>query len=264
MQKSIPLTSAAQTREPLILAHRGLSSVAPENTLAAFAAAADAGVKWVELDVALSEEGLVLVMHDATTDRTTNRCGSVYSLTRGDLEIVDAGGWFAPQFAGQRIPTLDEVITQANELSLNLNVELKSIGEGRDASIALVEQALSALEDLNPSLEVIVSSFSPLLLTEVAKHENAPPTAWVATAEMIAEGWQSVLELTGASYLHPDDIGLTKHLVQEVRSAGYGVNPWTVNSLARANQLLNWGCTGIISDEAPKVLVGPASIKRIG
>ncbi len=263
MSKSTPLSSTAPLEEPLIMAHRGLSSVAPENTLAAFAAAAEAGVEWVELDVALTEEGLIPVIHDATTDRTTNRSGSVYSLTSRDLEVVDAGSWFSPQFAGQTIPTLDEVVAQANKLDLNLNVELKSIDEGLRPSVALVETTLAALTKFRSDLDLMISSFSPLLLAEVAKYDNAPLTAWVTMEETMAEGWFSVMEITGATYIHPDERALTKHLVSEIRSSGYGVNPWTVNSLARANELLNWGCTGVISDVAGDVLAGPGASKRI-
>src|SRR5512143_199880 len=99
-----------QHRRPLILAHRGASRRAPENTMAAFRLAAELGADGVELDVQLSKDGEVVVMHDSRVDRTTDGHGRIRDLPLAELRALDAGGWYAPEFAGERIPTLAEVL----------------------------------------------------------------------------------------------------------------------------------------------------------
>ena len=108
-----------------VQAHRGASAIAPENTIAAFRAAAEQGAKWVELDVALSADGELIVIHDDSVDRTSSGTGNLGTLTAAEIAILDGGAWFAPRFAGERIPTLSEVITALGEIGLNINVEIK-------------------------------------------------------------------------------------------------------------------------------------------
>src|SRR6187455_95113 len=94
----------------MVIAHRGASSYAPENTLAAFDLALEMGVRHVELDVDFTSDGHIVVIHDDSVDRTTNGSGPVTSHTLATLRSLDAGAWCGAQFAGQRIPTLDEVL----------------------------------------------------------------------------------------------------------------------------------------------------------
>src|SRR5690606_3020467 len=108
-----------------VQAHRGASTVAPENTIAAFRAARDQGARWVELDVALLADGTPVVIHDVTLDRTTNGKGPLGEMTAADLAGLDAGSWFGAQFAGERLSTLPDVLTALGELGLNVNVEIK-------------------------------------------------------------------------------------------------------------------------------------------
>ena len=108
-----------------VQAHRGASAVAPENTLAAFRAAAEQGARWVELDVALLADGTLVVIHDDSVDRTTSGSGNLGTLNRADLDRLDAGAWFHARFAGERLPTLDETIEVLGELGLGANVEIK-------------------------------------------------------------------------------------------------------------------------------------------
>lgn len=111
-------------KKPLVGAHRGASSLAPENTLAAFQLALDLGAPALELDVQLSSDGEIVVIHDQILDRTTNGTGLVHEHTIKELRTLDAGEWFAGQFHGERIPLLDEVLTLAKGRTL-LNIELK-------------------------------------------------------------------------------------------------------------------------------------------
>ena len=127
------------TQIPIVFAHRGLPTRAPENTLAAFRLAHSVGARWLELDVDILADGTPIVLHDSTLDRTTNRSGSIYGLSSGDLSRVDAGAWFSPQYAGEPIPTLTEVVGLLNETGMHCNVELKSNEVGAAASLTLVE-----------------------------------------------------------------------------------------------------------------------------
>lgn len=244
--------------ERAVLAHRGLPSAAPENTMAAFRAAADAGARWIETDVDLLADGTPVLIHDAALERTTDRGGSIYGLRAADLAHVDAGSWFSPDFAGERLPTLEAFIDFVNERGINANIELKANEQGAARSVELVDTLAAALERLDAGRQVLVSSFSQPLL--MAFHQRHPQyaTAVLYESTTIRPDWRSVAELCGAVAIHPEDTGLTEAMVRAARAAGYGVNVWTVNRPDRANQLFNWGCTGVFTDVYPLLAAGPA------
>lgn len=243
----------APTSTRIVFAHRGLNRLAPENTFPAFELAADSGGNWLEMDVITISDGTPIVIHDSTLDRTTNRAGSVYPLKTSDLDSIDAGSWFAPRFEGTRLPKFADFVRFLNDRKMNCNVELKTHALGRSASAEMVDAVISDLKALDEEREIIISSFSPLLLAMF--HERAPEYAiGVLTDEhTLGEDWLSVLEMTGASYLHPEESGLTEEMVARIVDAGYGVNPWTVDVADRANQLFNWGATGIFTDVADQL-----------
>lgn len=244
--------------ERAVLAHRGLPSAAPENTMAAFRAAADAGARWIETDVDLLADGTPVLIHDTALERTTDRGGSIYGLRAADLAHVDAGSWFGPDFAGERLPTLEAFIDFVNERGINANIELKANEQGAARSVELVDTLAAALERLDAGRQVLVSSFSQPLL--MAFHQRHPryATAVLYESTTIRPDWRSVAELCGAVAIHPEDEGLTEAMVHAARAAGYGVNVWTVNRPDRANQLFNWGCTGVFTDVYPLLAAGPA------
>lgn len=237
-----------------IFAHRGLNRVAPENTLPAFQAAADAGATWIEADVDTLGDGTPVVIHDTTLDRTTNRTGSIYDLRASDLSEVDAGAWFSPQFRGTPLPTLASLANFLNNSGMNANIELKSHESGRVGTLTMIDRVAEELSHLHPNRQIIISSFSPLVLANF--HERHPGYAIAQLYEggTVGPDWLSVLELTGASYVHPDVRGLSRDQVAMFRDAGYGVNVWTVNESPIANELFNWGATGIFTDEASRFL----------
>lgn len=241
-------------QHPTVFAHRGLNRKAPENTMAAFAAAQTAGVPWLETDTDILADGTPILIHDSTTDRTTDRAGSIYELTRTDLPEISAGAWFSPEFAHQRIPTLAELIDFLIAHPMNLNLELKGNEQGKATSLALVEAVLTELERLPHAIEVMICSFSPLLLAAVHQRNESIPLALLTARGLLGRDWRSILELSGASLIHPEADMLTPDLVHDFRDAGYAVNAWTVNNPQRANELLNWGCTGIITDIADDLL----------
>ncbi|WP_072343948.1 glycerophosphoryl diester phosphodiesterase [Actinomyces urinae] len=236
-----------------IFAHRGASAIAPENTMAAFKKAVEAGATWIETDVDVLKDGTPILIHDSSLDRTTNRSGSYYDLTVSDLDDIDAGSWFSPEYAGERIPTLAELVAFMNETGLNANIEIKSNEAGAQMSLQLVDAILKELEALDGP-QVIISSFNHVLLKIFKDKAPQHSVGALFVAENLWDDWKSILELVGADYIHPDDSTLTRAQVQAFREAGYGVNVWTVNSPARANELFNWGVTGVFTDVAHQML----------
>lgn len=235
---------------PRIFAHRGMSSLAPENTLAAFRACADHGVKWFELDVDVLADGTVVVIHDATLDRTTSGTGRVAEKTWDDVKDLDTGSWFDPAFSGERIPTLRQVIELMNEHGLNANIELKAGGGRRNSLMPLVEGVLAELEGLSPEREVLISSFNPLMLGEVRRLRPDLELGCLFNSKRMGGMWRNVGEWLGAAAMHPWNEKVGHKGVQKFRRAGYDVNVWTVNDVDEARVLVEWGATGLFTDRA--------------
>ncbi|MDD1795730.1 glycerophosphoryl diester phosphodiesterase [Enterovibrio sp. ZSDZ42] len=230
-----------------LFAHRGMSSLAPENTLAAFSLTPEHGLSWVECDVDILADGTVVVSHDDTLDRCTDRPGSLYDLTAEDLDDIDAGSWFGDAFIGERIPTFDQFITLMNILKLNVNVEIKSCTSGWENTEKLISGVIEGLKNLNRDADVLVSSFNPLALAEFKR--RCPNVAVACLFEpQIPEDWLSTLQACQADTINVANEGLTKDKVQEMKEHGLVVNVYTVNNLMRANQLFNWGVDGVFTD----------------
>lgn len=240
----------ALRRSPRVIAHRGMSTLAPENTLAAFRLCAEHGVRWFEFDCDLLADGTVVVIHDDTLDRTTDHTGGYHALTAADLGLIDAGSWFGAGFAGERLPTLPQVIALMNELGLDANLEIKSSGAGAAHARRLVAAVAHDLTALAPEREVLVSSFNPVLLGEF--HRLAPqwPVACLFEDRWWAGMWGPIADLLDACAIHPELEGLTEKRVRRIRESGRDVNVWTVNSAERAAELFGWGVTGIFTDVA--------------
>lgn len=237
----------------MIIGHRGLSSLAPENTMAAFHSAVDHRVSWVEADVDVIADGTIIICHDSTLDRTTNRTGRYDNLTIADLAGIDAGSWFSSRFEGEPLPALRSLIDLMNETGLKANIEIKPNEAGKEVTLRLIDGVIAQLERLRPGAQVIVSSFNHVLLRLFKQRAPKVPVACLYESRSLSDDWRSTLEIVGADYIHPEDSGLTRQKVQAFRRAGYGVNVWTVNSLSRANELFDWGATGIFSDIAHRI-----------
>jgi glycerophosphoryl diester phosphodiesterase len=149
-----------------LFAHRGVSGEAPENTLSAFKAAAESGAHGIELDVQLSKDGQMVVIHDETIDRTTNGTGYVKDLTWEQLRTYDAGNWFHPSFKGESIPSLEEVldvVTTHREL-ITINIELKN---DQIDYPQLEDKVLELLKEKGMKEQTIISSFNAESLKKV-------------------------------------------------------------------------------------------------
>ena len=167
---------ARPDRGPFISAHRGYSAVAPENTLAALEAALAAGAHVAEIDVKLTRDGQLVLMHDATLERTTDGRGPVSALTLAEIRTLDAGSWFDRKFAGTRVPSLDEVLAWSRG-QLGILVEMKNCPE-RDPKF--IDETIAAIERNNAADFAIPAGFDHPALAEIHQRRRT----W--TLEMIA------------------------------------------------------------------------------
>ncbi len=236
---------------PKIIAHRGASGVAPENTLVAFEEALRLGAGWIEFDVQRCRSGEVVVFHDATLDRTTNGRGEVREMTLAALKRLDAGGHFSPRFRGEPIPTLGEVFERFSG-RLGFNIEIKSEDAVSDGIEAMV---VSLVERFDLVTQVIVSSFNPIVLARIQRLNPAIERALLLhpdqTRQRYARFWYPFVDRPHA--FHPDFTWLSHAFLHRARRGGRQVNVWTVNEASDLLRMLEWGVDGIITNHPERL-----------
>jgi glycerophosphoryl diester phosphodiesterase len=236
---------------PRVIGHRGAAGLAPENTPVSFRKAAELGVGWVEFDVHLSADGVPIVIHDDTLNRTTSGKGDVATLPVAALQELDAGAWFGKEFRGERVPTLEATITLLGKLGLGAIVEIKpSPGHAEATAEAAVRLLLKRWPDHLPP--PMVSSFEQEALERARM--VAPGIARALLVGKISDDWQRDVDRLGCAALHANQRGLKAAEVAEVTGAGVPLFSYTVNSPKRAKELFSWGVAAIFSDRPDLVL----------
>lgn len=231
---------------PLVIAHRGASLEAPENTIAAFERAVADGADAIELDVHLSRDGHPVVIHDFTLDRTSDGTGPVSARTVQELKRLDAGGWFHPRFRGQRVQTLQEVLERFRDRT-RFWIELKA---GSDRYPGVEERVVSTLEIYDVVERALIQSFDHAALARVrALNSEVPLGALVAMPPLdparVASGVAQAVCAAADIVAEAD--------VQRIRAAGLACYVWTVNEPVEMDRLTAWLVNGIITDR-PGVL----------
>lgn len=232
--------------QPTIFAHRGASTHAPENTLAAFELALRQGADAIELDAKLTADGQVIVFHDQTVDRTTPHSGRVKDLSLYELRKLDAGSHFDIAFKGERIPTLEEVFKAVGQLTI-INVELTNYTSIMDPLPEKVAE-LVRLHRLNQ--RVIFSSFNPLALMRIRRLIPEAPIGLLALPGLkgaLARSWPG--RLISYQSLHPEYSDVTPDLVKSVHHRGGKIFVYTVNQENGMRRLIEMGVDGIITDD---------------
>jgi glycerophosphoryl diester phosphodiesterase len=282
-----------------VIGHRGAAAYAPENTMASFMKAEESGADWFELDVRLSKDGEVVVIHDDKVDRTTNGHGYVRDLTLYDLKQLDAGAWKAPEFAGERIPTLGQCLDYA-KYKIGVYLEIKNC----DDDTELMQDVLSRAGDLKAAdkdfyrdliamaekdetqnlvlarkvidlvrrkvmrRHVTIQSFSPLICGFV--RAEAPELRVELLAHVDddskltweqCERWALLMRVHG---FNPNYKALTEGRLESLQKAGLTVSPYTVNELEDMKRLVAWGVDGIISDKPELALSQSKTVNRAG
>lgn len=240
---------------PKIVAHRGGGSLAPENTLAAMRCGYAHGFRAVEFDVMLSSDSIPVLMHDPEFGRTVPGSGKVCNTTARELAAMDAGAWFADEFAGEPVPDYQQVVRFCKEHGIWMNVEIKpSPGFETETGKVVAEstQRLFAAEiaahvhGVNDASLPLLSSFSFEAL--VAAKAAAPRVPRGLLVDVIAPDWCDRLRALDAVALHTNHKNLTPELAAAVKNAGFGLFCYTVNSLERAREILGWGVDGFCTD----------------
>lgn len=221
-------------KKPVIIAHRGASAKAPENTMPAFRKALELGAGGIELDVQLSRDGRVVVIHDERIDRTSSQKGWVKDLTLEELRVPDFGSWFSPEFRGVTIPTLDEVLELLSQGDTLLNIELKN---GPVFYPGIEDAVLALVKKYNMIEKVIISSFNHYSLMEVKKLRPEIRTG-LLYMEGLVDPWEYALKL-GAYAIHPLFYGIIPEIVKGCRENGVAVNPFTVD---QPEIIKKWPC----------------------
>lgn len=232
--------------KPVLFAHRGASVYAPENTMAAFHLAEQQGANAIELDVKLSADGHVVVIHDPTVDRTTDGTGRVSALSLAALIELDAGAFFSEQYRGERIPTLDDVFTEFGK-RLFINVELSNYTTAGDN---LVESVVELVNLHGLHEWILFSSFFPWNLSKAARLCSDVPRALLAPPGLLGS-WSRSFGFAFGSYqaLHPHMKDVSPEQVQRVHRLKRRIHVWTVNAADDIRSLLDWGVDGIVTDD---------------
>jgi len=241
----------------LRIAHRGASGTAPEHTRAAFNLALDAGVDMIELDVQLSRDGELVVVHDFDLERTTNGRGSVRTHDWSALQALDAGSWFGAEFAGQRILTLSEVLQIVGDKA-RLNVEVKPTAGDESA---LAEKLIALLERCGKTRSTVVSCFDFDVLREIRARDRDVNLGLLTHDPDFSRVWSVARELKALS-VHPYWALVTPEIVQSARKERLDVIVWTVNDVDVMATLVAQGVDGIISDH-PERFKDVARFERI-
>ncbi len=225
-------------------AHRGNSAIAPENTFAAVAAAAGYA-DYVEIDVQVTADNRLTIMHDSTLDRTTDGTGAISSRNYvGYIDGLDAGSWFSPTFAGQPVPLLTPYVQSIRSQGMQALLERKS------GSASAIVNELNAIGELH---NTVVICFDWAFLSQVRALDAQIKLGALGSGAITSTVIDSVIG-AGANFLDwSDSASLTQTVVDMVHAAGLELHVWTVNSLARMQELIDLGVDGITTD-APQTL----------
>jgi glycerophosphoryl diester phosphodiesterase len=245
-----PGGGAPERAIPPVIGHRGAAGSAPENTLAGLREAKSLGCRWVEFDVRLTADGHPVLLHDNRLKRTTNGRGRVSVLPLAEVRLHDAGEWFGPSFAGERVPTLEEAVALLAELGLGANIELKAT-RGREAETGIVVADLLGRIWPGELPAPLISSFLPKALA--AAQLRAPGIARGILFGIIPRNWRAIAKRCGCATVHADHQRLSPAKISEIRRSGYPVLAYTVNDRRRAKTLFDWGVTSVFSDAPQRI-----------
>ncbi len=227
-----------------VYAHRGYSGKYPENTMLAFKKAAETGCDGIELDVQLTSDGQVVIIHDEKIDRTTDGTGNVKDYTLEELKKFNAAASWNGKYGFEPIPTLEEYFQWVKDTELVTNIEIKS---GVYYYEELEEKTLALVRKYGLEKKIIFSSFLHSSITLLRKLAPEIPCGALVEYENLGNpGYYC--EKFDFQYYHPGMKALTEEMVQSCKEHNIPLNVWTINDMGALEQLYEWGCEGVISN----------------
>ena len=231
---------------PRIVVHRGGGLLAPENTLAAIRLARNLGFIGVEFDVKLTGDGIPVLMHDDTLERTTDGSGPVAEMSYQEIAKLDAGTWFGNEFSGEPVPSFAAASALCREAGIWANIEIKpSPGQERETGEAVARMTKLLWSGSHPL--PLLSSFSALALEAAAVESPELPRALLVVEA--SPNWLAQMDRLQCVALHVSHRHLDPALVKSVHSSGRGVLAYTVNDSETATQMLEWGVDALVTDQ---------------
>jgi glycerophosphoryl diester phosphodiesterase len=231
--------------KPILIAHRGASGLVPENTLSAVLSALDLGADAIEIDVRRTKDGAIVLMHDATLQRTAGSPQAVADLTLDEVRRADAGAWFGADFAGERVPTLAEVLSLTKGKAV-LAIEIKPTDITEDVLSVIAQEKAEEWVNVMSFHDAVVRRVREVaphlpsgLIVGVRPEENAAQQA-IALVRRVAQCGAGVLSLS-----HP---AVNPTLAREVRRRGVALWTWTVDDPQRMQEVAQCGVDGIITN----------------
>lgn len=223
-------------KKPAIFAHRGASGTHPENTMAAFEAAVRLGADGIELDVQMTKDGQIVVIHDETVNRTTNGKGAIERMTYAQVAELDAGSWFHPKFAGEKILTLDEFLTWATGNTMQINIELKT---NKVPYHGIEQKVLKLIDVYNMRGRVIISSFNQDSVGRVI--ELDPYIAVAGLVWRIPRETVTAAKKLGLTALHTQVSFALSEYGREAIDSGILLRLYTINDVKEWNRVKRSG-----------------------
>ena len=233
-----PFENVAIFHETKVMAHRGASTEAPENTMAAFQKAIDDMADYIELDVQLTNNGEVIVMHDSNAYRTTGVDANIVNMTYKEVKTLDAGSWFSDEYVGENVPSLKEVL-ELTQGKIKLNIELKPTDNG----IALAKNTVRLIEKYNMVNDCVITSFSESALKAVKTYNQEIKVGYILSA-----AYGDFYDMKNVDFFSVNAAFLSKRTIDAIHNSGKRVYAWTVNNKESIKNLTNKGVDGIITD----------------
>ena len=243
--------------DPLVIAHRGQSVDAPENTLEAYRRAARLGADMIEADVGMTRDGVLVMMHDATIDRTTNGRGDLRELTLDEIRRFDAGSWFGVEFAGLNVPTTEETLTLARELRVMMCFEAKGGSADESAEIAIAVARLLARSDFLDRGFIAAFEHSALAAAKrvVPKLLIAPERLPEGAPCRPEEAVEQASDLD-APVLQSHHRLLTNELVDTLHGAGIAIWSWPTSEPESIAASVAFHADGLMGDDVSMMIAG--------
>lgn len=240
-KRRIGSASILAAMRPWVIAHRGASGHAPENTLAAFERAVQLGAPFIETDLHLTRDARFVAIHDATLERTTNGKGLVHDFTLAELKQLDAGKWYDREFMDERVPTLEEILEFSRKYDAVFYLELKY-----DAAWGMHHALVAALRNAESAARTVMISFDPATVRAV--HALDPSLMTGLLVEKEAGNFVDVACQAGARQICAAESIVTPDLVAAAHRADLHVVAWTVNSGDQMREMMAAGVDGIMTD----------------